>query len=284
MQESVTWRPHPALRPFVAAVVGYRQEGRAPGMHRGLPSPFLTLVLTADQPLVIAAHADRRQAPGCYDALVGGLHTRPVLISSDGRQFGVQLALTPAGARALLGTPAAALAAVDCHLADVLGRAGGEMTERFRSASDWPGRFAAVERVLLRLIRDDGGAPAAEVAEAWRLTLAAAGRLRVEEIARRVGWSSRYLLQRFRAETGLTPKEAARVARFDRARRALAARTATGGAPDLAVLAAAGGFSDQAHLTREWQAFAGLPPTRWLAEEFGFRQDAAALRSASSTA
>jgi AraC-like DNA-binding protein len=289
MQESVAHVVHPALRPHVAAMHGYRYEELTPGVHRGLPSPYLTLVLTVDEPLSIAAHADPAQAPDAYDAMVGGLHTRPALIAHNGRQFGVQLSLTVAGARALLGVPAAALAATDCHLTDVLGPAGRELTERFREAADWPGRFAAVEAVLLRLLCD-ATLPSPEVAEAWRLTTAAAGRLPVAEIARRVGWSPRHLGERFRAETGLGPKEAARVARFDRARRALAARVASGRAPDLAALAATAGFYDQAHLAREWRAFSGLPPSRWLAEELGFVQslafvqDTAALAAALSPA
>jgi AraC-like DNA-binding protein len=258
----------------VATAVGYRHDSPAP-FHRGLPSPYLTLVVTLDRPLELAAHPDPHQAPGCYDALVGGLHTRPALIRQNGPQAGVQLSLTLRGARALLGVPAGALASLDCALPDVVGSAGSELTGQFREATGWSGRFAAIERVLLGILRDDIAAVRPEVQEAWRLTLTTSGRLRVEEIARRVGWSPRYLLQRFRAETGLTPKEAARMVRFDRARRALAARTAAGGAADLAVLAAATGFADQAHLTREWRAFAGLPPTRWLAAEFGFLQDAA---------
>ena len=276
-------RPHPALRPYVAAVVGYRHEGLAPGVHRGLPSPYLTLIVTADEPLEIAEHADAAQAPDRYDALIGGLHTRPALIAHHGRQFGVQLSLTPLGCRALLGLPAGALAAVDCHLDDVLGAPGRELTERFRAANDWPGRFTAIEQALLRVVDDDVRV-SPEVREAWRLTTANAGRLRVGEIARRVGWSDRHLLDRFRAETGISPKEAARVARFDRARRALAARVARGGPPDLAALSAVAGYADQAHLTREWRAFTGLPPSRWLAEEFGFVQDAATLAAALSPA
>jgi AraC-like DNA-binding protein len=282
LQESVAHRLHPLLRPFVAAAVGYRHEGLPPGQHRGLPSPFLTLVVTIDAPLVMAAHPDPAQSPGAFDALVGGLHTRPALISHPGRQCGVQLSLTPLGARALLGLPAGELFAVDAALQDLLGRDADELVERLREAPDWTARFAAVERVLLRRVQPDV-ALSPELAEAWRLTTAAAGRLRVEEVAGRVGWSTRHLEQRFRRELGLTPKEAARVARFDRARRMLAARVAAGGAPDLAALAFATGFADHAHLTREWRAFAGLPPTRWLTAEFGFVQDTRALSTALSS-
>jgi AraC-like DNA-binding protein len=271
-QEYVAHRVHPALRPFVATATGYHDEGAPPGLHRGLPSPSLTLVVTLDDALELVAHPDPRQSPGRYEALVGGLHTRPALIGRPARQTGIQLALTPLGARALLGLPAGALASVDCPLSDLLGSAARELTERARAAPDWAGRFAAVEAVLLRTARLDAGL-APEVAEAWRLTTRSGGRLRVADVARRVGWSERHLGERFRAETGLGPKEAARVVRFDRARRALAARVADGGQPDLAVLAAGCGFADQAHLTREWRAFSGLPPTRWLAAELGFVQD-----------
>jgi AraC-like DNA-binding protein len=270
--EWVDHRVHPALRPFVATAVGYRQEGLAPGLHRGLPSPYLTFVVTLDEPLVMAAHPDPHQAPGRYEGLIGGLHTRPALIEHPGRQSGLQLSLTPLGARALLGAPAAALASLDAPVPDVLGAAGSELVDRVRAAPDWPDRFAAVEEVLLRRASLDDG-PAPEVVEAWRLTTAAGGRLRISEVAGRVGWSERHLGVRFRAEVGLSPKEAARVVRFDRARRALASRVGRGRPADLARLAAAAGFADQAHLTREWRAFSGLPPTRWLAAEFGFVQD-----------
>lgn len=281
-QESVVHAVHPRLRPFVAAAVGYRHEGLPPGEHLGLPSPFLTVILPLDDPLVMAAHPDPAQPPGRYDGLVGGLHTRPARISHPGRQSGIQLSLTPAGARALLGCPAGALASLDSPLDDVLGAVGTELVERVRAAERWPTRFAVLEQVLLRQIADDGLRP--EVAEAWRLTTASGGRLPVAQVAARVGWSTRHLEQRFRAETGLGPKEAARVARFDRARRALAGRAATGRPLDLAGLAGAAGFADQAHLTREWRAFSGRPPTRWLAEEFGFVQDTAALSAALSSA
>ena len=271
----VPQRPHPALRPFVAALTGYQQDALPPGLHRGLPSPYLTLVVPVDEPLVLAAHPDPCQPPESYDALVAGLHTRPALIAHSGRQWGVQVSLTPLGARALLGVPAAALASFDAHLADVVGKTALELVERLRVAPDWRTRLAAVEQVLLRTARDTA-APAPELAEAWRLTTAEHGRLRVEEVASRVGWSSRHLGERFRAETGLTPKEAARVARFSRARRLLTTRVSTGRPADLAALALACGFADQAHLTREWRALSGLPPTRWLAEELGFVQDTGA--------
>ena len=92
-------------------------------MHRGLPSPWLTFIVTLDEPLVMAAHPDPAQPPGTFDVLVGGLHTAPALISHEGSQSGIQLAVSPLAARALLGMPASELASIDVHGADILGGA-----------------------------------------------------------------------------------------------------------------------------------------------------------------
>jgi len=95
----------------------------------------------------------------------------------------------------------------------------------------------------------------------------------VAELAAETGWSPRYLNSVFRAETGLAPKAAARVVRFDRARHRIARAAATA-APGttLAGLAADCGYYDQAHLARDFRSLAGCPPTQWLAEEFRFVQ------------
>ncbi len=256
--------PAAALRPYVGFYSGYRQAGLAPARHRGLPSPYLTLIFTLDDPLVIAAHPDPAQRPGHYATLLGGLHLTPALITHDGRQSGVQVAVHPLGCRALFGLPAAELAGRDVEAAAVLGdTVAGEIRDRLACAPDWPARFAALDAVLLR--RLDVGNPAQpEVVHACRRLLR--GDVPIAAVAEEVGWSGRHLTDRFRAEVGLRPKEAARVARFDRARRAL--RPAT----RLADVAAGHGYADQSHLVREFRAFAGCAPSQWLADEFGFVQ------------
>ncbi|WP_433791161.1 helix-turn-helix domain-containing protein [Actinoplanes sp. CA-252034] len=262
MDEYAQARPAPALRPHVAFYSGYRQRGLAPALHRGLPSPYLTLIFTLDEPLVIAAHPDPAQAPGRYASLLGGLHLTPALISHDGSQSGVQVAVRPEGCRALLGLPAAAVANLDVDAAAVLGEPFvGEVRERLSEAADWPARFAVVDRALGGRLRDTTG-PAA-VTEAYHLVNGGAS---VAAAAARVGWTGRHLTDRFRAELGIRPKEAARIARFDRARRAIRPGVR------LADVAAAHGYADQSHLVRDFRAFAGCAPSRWLADEFGFVQ------------
>ncbi|WP_051457925.1 helix-turn-helix domain-containing protein [Microbispora sp. ATCC PTA-5024] len=265
--EYVRRPPAPPLRALVAEYGGYREAGAAPRVHRGLPSPYLTMIVTLDDPLVVAAHPDPRTPPGSYDTLVGGLHTTPALITHDGRQSGVQISLTPPGARALLGVPAGELSGLDLDGADVLGRLACELRERLREAPGWSERFTVLDEVLLRRVAS-APAPAAEVQWAWRRIASSGGGVSVADLAAGVGWSTRHLADRFRREIGLGPKEACRVVRFHRVRRALQQAALTGSRLTLADAAAAHGYCDQAHLAREFGALAGLPPSAWLAEEF----------------
>ena len=79
----------------------------------------------------------------------------------------------------------------------------------------------------------------------------------------------RHLTEQFRRSYGIGPKECARVIRFERARALLG----SGRRPTLAEVAAACGYADQSHLTRDWKRFAGSTPSAWLADELPYVQD-----------
>ncbi|HEX7094930.1 MAG TPA: helix-turn-helix domain-containing protein [Acidimicrobiales bacterium] len=266
--ESVVHRPPPHLRPFVESAVGYRYEGFPPGIHRGLPSRHLTVVLSLSDP-VDTSWADGGEHSSLF-ALAGGLHAAPVTIHHDGNQHGIQLQLTPFGARRLFGMPAADLAWTVVPLEEVLAP-GRDLAARLRDLPSWGERFRALDEVLTASLdaasRRD---PRPEVAFAFERLVRSAGLLDVTSLAREVGWRRRHLAQQFRKEYGLSPKVLARVLRFERARWMLTSPRR----PRLADVAAMCGFADQAHMTRDWLALAGASPTAWLADEqFPFVQD-----------
>ncbi|HJV08276.1 MAG TPA: DUF6597 domain-containing transcriptional factor, partial [Acidimicrobiales bacterium] len=134
-------RPAPALRPLVDRYIGYRQAGE-PGVHRGLPSRHLTLIVSIGAPIDVVAQTDPRQAPDRYRFVAGGLQAGPAVIATPAVQEGVAIELTPLGSRALLGVPAAALWDLSVEAADVVGPAAVELWERLHHAADWPSRFA----------------------------------------------------------------------------------------------------------------------------------------------
>ena len=261
--ESVVGLPAPVLRPLVARYTGYRIEGQAPRLHRGLPSRHLTVIVSLAAPIHVAAlPGGARLEGGRFGALASGLHAAPVTIAMDGEDRGLSLDLTPAGARALLGMPAAALASEVVDLADVLGPDGRVLVERLALAPAWADRFAILDTALARRLRDGPGVPG-EVAWAWRRLAESGGLLPVTALAAEVGWSRRHLGERFLVELGLSPKVAGRVIRFGRARRMLGRPRR----PALADVAVACGYYDQAHLTRDFKEFAGCSPGVWMEEE-----------------
>ncbi|MFC0629265.1 AraC family transcriptional regulator [Kribbella deserti] len=257
----------PALRPFVAELVGYAYSGDPPALHRGLPSQFLTVVISLDEPLGVAwpgAPVDK------FDMLISGLHSRAVAIGDSPNRSGIQLALTPAGARALFGVPAGELGSIVVDLDALLGRPAKQLADQLQAIPAWEQRFDRIEGLLLEQDPgrvSDGLRP--ELGWAWRRLRESAGAISVQELAQEVGWSRRHLTDRFSQEFGLAPKVAARVLRFERAVVRLKRKPRT----KLADLAADLGYADQAHLTREWHALAGCSPRQWMIEELPFVQD-----------
>lgn len=276
-QEAITL--HPALTGVLRRIVGYRYVGFPAGTHIGMPSTTITLVIDLDDRLVVSwpTGVTTSTTPRRYDIIVSGLRAGPAHIHHNGAQEGIQLELTPSGARRLFGRPVAEFAGTAVELGDVVGPCAGELREALADEADWPTRYRRLEHSLLRWF--DGGSapglsagrrdPAPEVSHAWRLVVQSRGTLPITAIAEAVGWSTRHLGERFRAEYGLTPKTVARVARFDRSHALLRRRGSR-----IVDVANRCGYADQAHLTREWRELAGLTPTTWWADDdLAFVQD-----------
>src|SRR2546421_2857085 len=249
--ESVAATPAPPLRSIIGRYRGYRLVSD-PGTHRGLPSRHLTFIISLDDPVDIARMPDGVQAPGRFQAFVGGLHAVPATIRHEGFQHGISLELTPLGARALLGLPAGELAYSVIRLEDVLGPSAHGLIDRLVAAPGWRERFRLLDDALVRRLKDRDGVPA-EVEWAWRRLVSSAGGVEAGALADEVGYSRRHLGELFRRELGLSPKVAGRVLRFERSRRLLTGPQR----PRLAALAVAARYYDQAHLTREWREIAG---------------------------
>ena len=134
---------------------------------------------------------------------------------------------------------------------------------RRRDARRLPGTLdpdtAAIRALELAaaLVADADADPAA----AQAAVLLADPGARAEDVAAQVGLSMRQLRRRCHAVVGYGPKTLQRVLRFRRfVSRIDAGLPAGRPGHDLAALAAQAGYADQAHLTRECRALAGLTP------------------------
>lgn len=268
----VTAAPAPALAAFIDRYLGYRMVGYEPGLHRGLPSRHMTFIVAIGPPIDVVEQTDPRQRPDSYRCVLSGLQASPALIAHTGFQEGVAIELTPLGSRVLFGMPASELWDISIECSDAQAVLGDQLADAVQSHRDWPARFAACDRALSTAARSGTGA-GAELTWAWRTLVGTGGTCEVTPLAERIGWSRQHLTRKFTAEFGASPKLAARIIRFERARRMLADVPSY---VSIAQVAAACGYYDQAHLNRDFTELAGCAPTTWLAEEIPSVQDPAA--------
>ena len=156
--------------------------------------------------------------------------------------------LLPKGAGSLVDTPRIALE-------DLWGAEARELLQRLVAEVSAERRCAVLRDHLLNRVRLVAP-PSRAVVEAVELIRRSYGELSGEQLAQSLGCTSRTLRSAAVAETGLTPKQLARVTRI---RHALNLLTATGVALSEAALAAA--FSDQAHMSREFRELIGAAPS-----------------------
>lgn len=189
----------------------------------------------------------------------------PVRLRSCGPTRLVGVELYPWGAirllgalRPLIGNPCSIPAQVPDRLAARIERLliAGELDEALIVLEQWLlARAAAVDL-----------SPSPALVAAERL-LESRGQGTVSALADEASVSVRQLERQFQAQIGMTPKQLARLTRFEAAQHFLQESRST---PSLTRLAHDLGYADQAHFSREFRAFAERSPGGFIAENKDF--------------
>ena len=205
-----------------------------------------------------AVQAKSFGSPKLLTSRISGVRTRVARGERDRHLHGVEVVLEPWAAFSLFGQPMDKLTNTEVAAADLFGEREGELVDELASAEDWEQCFNSLDAVLSQW---QAVRPCSyQVQLAWYLLCRTSGTIPISELVSETGWSQRQLERRFREQIGLPPKAAARVLRFERARRLLAVDR------PLAEVATACGYYDQAHLSREFTALAGSSISRFRRE------------------
>ncbi|RVX43630.1 AraC family transcriptional regulator [Nonomuraea polychroma] len=237
--------PSAALRPYVTRLCAYREHYGSPVTRSEAAMPGAVLILAFGTPMEVGGER--------HTAFAGGLGDRFTVTRVTGPCEGVEVVLTPFGARRLYALPLRHLTNLTVPVADLLGPWADMAVARLAETPSWPERLALADRLLTARIHE-GPALRPEVPWAWARLLASGGRLSPSSLAESLGWSHRHLVARFQDQIGLPPKTAARVIRFGRAVRLLRSGT------PIAQVAAECGFYDQAHMNREFRVLGDTTP------------------------
>jgi AraC-like DNA-binding protein len=247
--------PSPALQPHVRDLCGYRERTRAPLRRREFPGARVVVILEFGPPIRVYESGTERNPARHPGGFVAGLDERFTLTEHDGFQRGLQLNLTPIGARLFFDRPMSELVGRTIPFADLMPRPQRDLAERLAALPDWNARFAFVEglvaqRIANARVRTD------PVAWAFSRIEASRGAVPIRAIARELGYSPKHLIALFRDQIGVPPKLVSRIVRFEHLLRHVRAS----GAGSWSQLALDFGYYDQAHLARDVQHFTGMTP------------------------
>ncbi|MFI9503360.1 helix-turn-helix domain-containing protein [Nocardia sp. NPDC052566] len=251
--------PHPRLADHVVIYVG--QDFTHPNPIRRRVGALNTVTLAID-----FEQSQRREMIGPVigpwrrsGSPVTGPSDQPMMFEQSGREFGMNIELTPLGAYALFGLPLCALTNLSVDLADLLGAHGRRLTEQLAETPGWAARFDLLDDHLTTHLGRGPDLPP-QVYGAWQRLIATSGNIAIGALADETGWTRQHLRRMFRQHIGLPPKTVARIARLHRTVRIMTLPGAR-----LPQIAEESGYFDQSHLNHDFRALTGYSPTEFSA-------------------
>ena len=145
----------------------------------------------------------------------------------------------------------------DKYLPCLLGPLAWRLRERLGEEPDWNRRLSIVEGIVYRRLLECP-APDRQTAIALRRIAISHGSASMAGLAAELDCSRKHLVEMFHRNVGIAPKTYARMVRFHRVRQLV---MSSGRA--MADIALECGFSDQAHMSRDFLEFSGETPSRW---------------------
>ncbi|MBQ5945892.1 AraC family transcriptional regulator [Massilia sp. ST3] len=209
----------------------------------------------AGDALRLFADADDARGTRVATPVLGGARTSFYIKEAADPVLSVGVQLLPGALQALFGVSAAELAGRHTPLSELWGATADTLLQQLAEQSDPRRQLFLLESALAAHF------PAEPTLHpSVRRALGACTRPgRIDEMVVESRYSHRGFIALFRQATGMSPKRYARLMRFQ----ALLASLREHPAASLGALAYGAGYSDQAHLTREFREFAGVTPAQY---------------------
>lgn len=251
--------PPEELRGYVTNIALYREHSGMPIRQVETASLVVPFLIGFSDPFDIAL-GRAPTSDDAYRSFTSGLCQTPVNIRSAGACNCLEITFTPLGARRFFGLPMIELTERMVDIDALPDRSLRNLRERLGQEESWHRRLLMAQEFLIRRMRAQP-MPSPATRWAYERILASGGRATIGKIADHLEWSRKHLAARFHHDVGLPPKAVARIVRFTQAQALALSETGTGWAE----IAAACGYADQPHLSRDFRAMAGQTPSSWRA-------------------
>jgi AraC-like DNA-binding protein len=250
---------HTPAAPLSAFVANLWLLSDAPGhaKERIVPSGTLELVINLhEDEFRIYDSTEGRQFRRFSGAIVSGAYGSFFVIDTAEHASVIGVHFKPSGALPFLGLPPGGRSNSQVNLEALWGPPARQLRAMLCSARTPARRFQILESALLARLANPTRQHAAVQIGLRELH----GGTSVGDVVAQVGMSHRRFIELFTAEVGITPKLFARIRRFQRA----SALTRNLASPDWSNIAAECGYFDQSHLIRDFIAFSGFSPDKFL--------------------
>ena len=252
--------PCAALRPFVEqlwATSGNQSSARSVRRERVLPTGKAHIVFRLDNSQIrLFTSAADTKGYTVGSAAISGARVQPYYKETAAHAPSVGMVLRPGALAFLTGCAANNFSDTHTHLDAIWSPfALKQITERLNQTISISARLDLIETALLqRLPRVRGIHPAiAHALERFQSDT------NIADIVAETNISHRHFIRIFETTVGLTPKSYQRVQRLNQALNAIQKQPQS----TWVEIAHTTGFSDQAHLNREFAALAGVTPTQY---------------------
>jgi AraC-like DNA-binding protein len=244
-------QPDPLLKPFIKNYTLIDSENGA--LNRILPDTSLVLVFRYKGQVT---YFENEIENNITTYSITGLRKTSRIIHYGKNAGNIIVVLRETGAAAFLKTPLHELFNHTLSLEHFIDRATLEETEeRLGEAKEDAQRISIIEQLLFSVLKDHQ--PDKLISAALQKIRLSHGSIRIRELADTLCISSDAFEKRFRRVVGTSPKQFASIVRL---------RTLISSRSDkntLTELAHEAGYFDQAHFTKEFKLFTGLPPSEF---------------------
>jgi AraC-like DNA-binding protein len=254
-----SWTYHQARPPHLAGLVEFIWlfDGSMTCLReRTFPNGLLEVIVHLGERYRVV---EERGVWVCPQTCVTGLQLEHLIVEAPSHQTRVLgIRLTPAGAYALFARPMHELACLTVDLEDLTGSAARELADECHTAQSSEeclhAAAAWVQARFERAVRLDPGI-------AWLLgeIQRHRGAVSIGALRGRTGYSKTRLAATFQQQVGVTPKQFARVIRFNHALKRIHS-----GVASLTDIALDTGYYDQPHMNAEFKALSGYTPSEFL--------------------